>query len=93
MKKIVKILNRIEKNLNQNKEHKTDNEEGENSFPDLNEYRTRKEAIFDLGISGSTYTRWKEKGIIKVKEVGNKDYISPKNMKRALKESNRTGKR
>lgn len=53
---------------------------------------TRKEVIGLLKIAPSTYTRWKQQGIIVSVSIGGRDYVRREDLKKAILESERRGK-
>lgn len=60
---------------------------------DFSHLKNRKMVMRMLNISPSTYTRWKERGILVPQVFGGRDYYDDDGLKRALRESTRKGNR
>lgn len=53
----------------------------------------RKEVMYRLNITESTYTRWLERGILVPRRVGKRHFYTEADLERAFEESARKGKR
>ncbi len=63
-------------------------------IPDLaiDKLYSKQEVMAYMGISSSTYHRYKTEGIIEASRIGKRDFVTPEALRAALKESIRRGK-